>query len=229
MLGLGAGLAAVAGSVSDAALVGSTLVANGVLGAVQRVRTEWSLERLFERTEPPVSVRRGDQILQISHEELVDGDLVEMVAGEVVPADCRILTASGCEVDESLLTGESLPVGKSAEPVAGVALAERSCMLYEGTTIVAGQVGAVVVASGSHTEVGTALSGVGSPPPSGVEGRLAEITRVVIPITVAAGGDRDGDWDPPWPPVERGGQHRRQSECRRRYQRASRCWQVWPS
>ncbi len=187
VLGLGAGLAAVAGSVSDAALVGSTLVANGLLGAVQRVRTEWSLERLFERTETRVSVRRGDQILQISREELVDGDLVEMVAGEVVPADCRILTASGCEVDESLLTGESLPVGKSVEPVTGKTLAERSCMLYEGTTIVAGQVSAVVVASGSRTEVGTALSGVGRPPPSGVEGRLAEITRVVIPITVAAG------------------------------------------
>ena len=60
-------------------------------------------------------------------------------------------------------------------------------MLYDGTTIVAGQVSAVVVASGSRTEVGTALSGVGRPPPTGVEGRLAEITRVVIPITVAAG------------------------------------------
>ena len=187
VLGLGAGLAAVAGSVSDAALVWSTLMANGVLGAVQRVRTEWSLERLFERTETTVSVCRGGHIFHVSREELVEGDLVEMVAGEVVPADCRILTAFGCEVDEALLTGESLPVEKSVEPVTGVALAERSCMLYEGTTIVAGQASAVVVASGSHTEVGRALSGVGRPPPSGVEGRLAEITRVVIPITVVAG------------------------------------------
>jgi cation-transporting ATPase I len=187
VLGLGAALAAAVGSVTDAALVGSALVANGLLGAAQRIRTERSLERLFERTATKVTVRRDGTEREIDATSLVVGDVIQLEAGDVVPADCRILQAIACEVDESRLTGESLPVGKSPEPVSGTVVAERSSMLYEGTSLVAGEALAVVVATGDQTEAGLALVGAEGPAVSGVETRLAGITRVVIPITLAAG------------------------------------------
>ena len=188
VLGVGAGLAAAVGSVSDAVLVGGTVVANSVLSGAQRVRTELSIERLYRMSETFVTARRNRRPVELSSGQLVAGDVVELSVGDVVPADCRILEVTSCEVDESTLTGESLPVVKGAAPTPGVPMADRACMLYEGSSIVAGSVLAVVVAAGEDTEARRALADAPQPPPSGVEARLAAITRATIPVTVVGGG-----------------------------------------
>ena len=87
--------------------------------------------------------------------ELVPGDVVLIEAGDRVPADLRLLDAAGLHVDESALTGESVPVSKSTTPThPEAALADRVCMAYSGTMTTAGQARGLVVATGSATEIG---------------------------------------------------------------------------
>jgi cation-transporting ATPase I len=187
LLAVGAGLAAAVGSITDAGLVGGVMGVNAVIGGVQRVRSEVSIERLAEVSDNLVTVRRAGEPLRLAREDLVRGDLVELVAGEVVPADCRILEAEACEVDESVVTGESFPVVKQVDAVPGAAVADRVCMLYEGTTVSNGSALAVAVAVGSETEVGRSLADAPEPPPSGVEARLSSLTAVTLPATIASG------------------------------------------
>jgi len=187
VLGIGAGLAAAVGSITDAGLVAAVMGANAVIGGVQRVRAEVSIERLMQVSSALVTVRRAGVTVAVDRDELVRGDLIDLGAGEVVPADCRILEAEACEVDESLLTGESLPVVKEAAAVPGAAVADRRCMLYEGTTVSIGRALAVVVAVGYETEAGRSLADAPEPPPSGVEARLRTLTAVTVPATVASG------------------------------------------
>jgi len=123
----------------------------------------------------------------LGRDDLVRGDLVELTTGDVVPADCRILEAESCEVDESALTGESLPVTKHAAAVRGTGPADLACMLYEGTTVSSGAALAVVVAVGSETEVGRSLADAPEAPPSGVEARLGTLTAITVPATLASG------------------------------------------
>jgi cation-transporting P-type ATPase I len=116
ILAAGAGLSVAAGSPSDALLVGGVLGFNALAGGVQRFRADRALARLFTRERHRVTVTRGGTRRLIETEELVPGDIVHLEAGEAVPADCRIITSSGLDVDESSLTGESLPVHKSPDP-----------------------------------------------------------------------------------------------------------------
>ncbi len=128
---VGAGMAAAVGSVTDAALVAGATAANALIGGVQRVRADVSIAKLLQATTVLVDVRRGGRVLPRERSELVPGDLCELKAGDVVPADCRLIETAGCEIDESALTGESLPVAKQSQAVEGRTLADRSCMAYE--------------------------------------------------------------------------------------------------
>ncbi len=187
VLGLGIGLSAAVGSMTDAALVGGVVATNAVVGGFQRLRTELSLERLARVSGSLVGVRRSGETVELESSRLVRGDIVELSAGDVVPADCRILESFACEVDESSLTGESLPVAKQSAITPGASVGDRSCMVFEGTTIVNGTVLAVVVATGHWTQVGQALNGAPEPPPSGVEERLRTLTAITVPVTLASG------------------------------------------
>ncbi|HEY2636747.1 MAG TPA: HAD-IC family P-type ATPase, partial [Solirubrobacteraceae bacterium] len=187
LLALGAGLSAAVGSVMDAALVSSVVAINAGISAAQRLRTEHSLEELTRATAVKATVARGGDFVEMPADLLVVGDLVRVAEGEVVPADCRMLETAWCEVDESSLTGESLPVAKDPEPVPGAAVGERRSMLYAGTTVVAGGALAVVVATGTATEAGRSVAGVGDPPPSGVEARLHSLTTATLPVTLLSG------------------------------------------
>lgn len=187
VLAVGAGLAAAAGSVTDAGLVAGVMGINALIGGVQRVRTEVSIERLIEVSSTLIDVRRVGASEAVGREDLVRGDVIRLSPGDVVPVDCRILEAQSCEVDESVLTGESLPVVKQAAAVPGAAVADRSCMLYEGTTVSTGWAVAVVVAVGSETQVGQSLADAPDPPPSGVEARLGTLMAVTVPVTLASG------------------------------------------
>ncbi len=183
----GAGMAAAVGSAADAGLVAGVTAANAMIGAVQRVKAESSMGKLLEATATRTNVRRGDHVVARERAELVQGDLLELKTGDVVPADCRLIFALGCEIDESALTGESFPVTKQSQPVHGAALADRTCMAYEGSVVVSGSALAVVVAVRDQTEVGRSLADAPEPPPSGVETRLNSLMKVTVPATVASG------------------------------------------
>lgn len=187
LLALGAAMSAAVGSVTDAALVGGVVGVNALVGAVQRVNTERSLIDLEERGEIRVTVRVDGEVRQVPIDTLVVGDVIELEAGESVPADCRVLESTALEVDESGITGESMPVAKAAEPTPGAPVPERTSMLFEGTSIAAGTVVALVVAVGCDTEAGRSAAAAAAPPESGVEQRLGHLTRLTLPVSVVGG------------------------------------------
>lgn len=116
------------------------------------------------------------------------GDVITVRAADVVPADARLIAAEGLELDESSLTGESMPVGKSVQATPGAELADRSCMLYEGCTVLAGTGHAVVTAVGQATEAGRAgVAAGGANGPAGMQARLAELTRITLPVAGLGG------------------------------------------
>lgn len=183
ILSAGAALSAMVGSVADAALIGGALGLNAGIGGVQGYRTERAVLALERREERPVRVVRDGQERLVADDQLVRGDVVLLEAGDVVPADCRILSATSLEVDESSLTGESQPVRKQVEPTPRAHLAERGCMLYEGSSINVGSARAVVVATGEHTEAGRArIEGQQGERPAGVEARLQYLSGLTTPV-----------------------------------------------
>jgi cation-transporting P-type ATPase I len=187
VLAAGAGLAAAAGSPSDAALVGSVVGLNALIGAAQRVRVDRAVSALEDATDDgALQVRRAGELRSLAAADLVPGDIVVLESGDAVPADCRLLKTEGLELDESSLTGESLPVAKRPEPSQAAAVADRSSMVYEGTAVAAGAAEAVVVEVGAATEAGRAAAGE-SVIARGVEERLGELSRVTVPVAVAGG------------------------------------------
>src|SRR5262249_39308095 len=139
LLTLGAALSAAVGSTTDAVLVSAVVAGNAFVGAIQRMQTERSLHSL-EKEEPPlVRVRIAGDVHELAADSLVVGDIIELAAGDPVRADCRLLDAISLEVDESAITGESLPVVKATDATPGAPVAERSSMLYDGSAIAAGR------------------------------------------------------------------------------------------
>ncbi|WP_433629333.1 cation-translocating P-type ATPase [Halomicrococcus sp. NG-SE-24] len=151
-----AGIAAfVLGDVIEGVAIFAVLVINGAIGFVTEMRAVSSMESLQEITEIEARVRRAGEENGIPAEDLVPGDIVVLEAGDLVPADLRIVEPSKLQIDESALTGESVPVGKTSEPLdEDVPLAERENMLYKGTYVTRGSAEAVVAATGPDTELG---------------------------------------------------------------------------
>lgn len=128
---------------------------NAVLGTVQHVKAQKSLESLRSLAAPMAVVRRQGQQVEIPSAQIVPGDILYLEAGNLVVADGRILESAFLKVNESSLTGESEVVDKTAAPVSGVVpLAERSCMVYSGSLVTAGRAVVVVTATGMNTELG---------------------------------------------------------------------------
>ncbi|WP_317494910.1 cation-translocating P-type ATPase [Haloechinothrix sp. LS1_15] len=184
ILAAGAGLSAAVGSMTDAGLVLGLIGLNTAVGGLQRLRADTTVRRLLEDDVSWTTVLRDGREITIAEDRLVRGDVMLLRAGDVVPADARVLDVDGCEVDESSLTGESLPVAKTSEACPGADVADRHCMLYQGTTVASGSVRAVVTATGEHTEVARSLALAGPPPPSGVELRLEQLTRRLLPAAI---------------------------------------------
>ena len=188
VLAAGAGMSAASGSVTDAALIGSVMVANAFVAGIQRVGAARALRRLIDESAVRVRLRRGDGEVLTNSDQLVAGDVILVQPGDAVPADCRILAAHGLEVDESSLTGESQLVAKTADPVGAANVAERHSMLYAGTSVAAGTGTAVVVATGPATEAGrSAQAAQGERRPTGVQARLWQLTKITVPPSLGAG------------------------------------------
>ncbi|MFI1935710.1 HAD-IC family P-type ATPase [Streptomyces purpureus] len=187
ILAAGAALSTALGSRTDGALVAAITGTSALVGGFQRVRTERALAELFARSAIGARVRRGGRERLVAAGDLVPGDVVVLGPEDVVPADCRLLEAEGLEADESSLTGESLSVSKDPSPVVAAELTGRRSMLYEGTTVSAGRAVAVVVATGSATEVGRSLATARqAAPETGVEARLTALTRASLPVALGS-------------------------------------------
>ncbi|MFC5218345.1 cation-translocating P-type ATPase [Streptomyces coerulescens] len=191
VLAVGSAAEAILGSVLDALLVVGALDLNALVGGVQRMRAERALSGLLAKQKRKARVTTEDTR---SRPHLVDaaklgpGDVIELRVDDVVPADARIVEEDGLEVDESALTGESLPAGKGTDPTPDAAVPDRRCMVFEGTTVVAGNARAVVVDTGDHTEAARAVALAARRPPSaGVQARLRELTDKALPLTLAGG------------------------------------------
>jgi cation-transporting ATPase I len=184
-----AAVSAVVGSVGDAGMVGAAIGVNALVGGFERFKAEEAVAKLETTEQQMATVVRDGSRQQVDVSKLVRGDVVVFEAGDVVPADCRILSADSLEVDESSLTGESLPVSKDAEPSYSAAVAERSSMLYDGTSIAVGDARAVVVEIGMETEAkrGVLASRNAAREESGVEARLREFTDVTLPVSSVSG------------------------------------------
>jgi len=199
VLATGAAASAVIGAPIDALLVGGVLAANAVISGAQRLRADQALRALLLDQQLPAHLVEDTPLAdgrpslsagvrEVSARSLRPGQLIEVRAGDVVPADARLLSEHGLEVDEASLTGESGAVDKQTQATPGAELPDRACMLYEGTTVVAGTARAIVVAMGSATEAGRALALAGhAAAPAGMQARLEELTRRGLPITLLGG------------------------------------------
>ncbi len=171
LLVVAAGVGAAIGETVEAIAVLIVLAANAIVGVLTELRATRSMEALQGMLRTVAEVERGDRRDEIDAAGLVPGDVVGIEAGERVPADLRIFEADELAIEESSLTGESDPVDKDIDPVgADAPLAERTSMAFLGTTVTSGRGRAVVVATGSATEVGDIAELAG-----GVEDRKAPL------------------------------------------------------
>jgi len=145
---------------SDALFITLVLLLNAAIGTAQEYSAERSADALQGLVRTRALVIRGKEAFEVDAEGLVPGDLVLLEEGSKVPADLRLLSSQSLSVDESLLTGESLPVSKDANAVLGVetSLGDRVNMAYAGSLVARGRARGVVVATGLATEVGRLAS-----------------------------------------------------------------------
>lgn len=145
---------------SDAIIILVVVLINAVLGVVQESKAEKAIEALQNMSKAKSKVRRNRKIITIESEELVPGDIIELEAGDSVPADARIMKSASMKAEEAALTGESVPVDKIDTVLNGneIPLGDRKNMVYMGTTIVYGRGEAVVTSTGMKTEMGKIAS-----------------------------------------------------------------------
>lgn len=143
------------GDVESAAVIVIVITINAILGTVQTVKAEQSLQSLKKLSGPEAKVLRDGVAVQLPARELVVGDVILLEAGDMIPADGRLIENASLKVDESALTGESLAVEKSMDPILAEApLGDRTNMLFSGSFVTYGRGKAVVTDVGMQTEVG---------------------------------------------------------------------------
>ena len=139
----------------DTAVIVAVVLANAIIGHVQEGKAERAMEALRGLLAPRAAVLRDGRRVGVDASTLVPGDVVLLEAGDRVPADLRLLQVRGLQVQEALLTGESVPVDKQLDAVAADApLGDRSCLAFSGTLVTAGQGRGLVVGTGADTEIG---------------------------------------------------------------------------
>lgn len=149
-------LSGLMGDLTDTVIIILIIALNAFIGFLQEYRAEKSMEALKKMAFTQSTVLREGKILQISSVELVPGDVVLIESGNVVPADMRLMEANALRIDESSLTGESVPVDKHANPLTEEDLmpGDQLNMVFKGTQVTRGKGKAVVVATGMQTELG---------------------------------------------------------------------------
>lgn len=171
----------------DAGFILGVLLLNAAIGAIQEGRADSSAEALRRLIRQTARVRRDGVLAEVDAERLVPGDIVEIESGMQVPADMRLIKAFALAADESLLTGESLPVSK--DPATQVPMSappgDRVTLLHAGTTVSRGRGVAVVVATGTSTALG-AIAGSLSDAPATLSPLMLAINRLSRQIALGA-------------------------------------------
>ena len=189
----GAGALSLAtGALVEAVAIAAVLVLNGGLGFAVESRSE---RRIAGLARPPVAaaaVLRQGTPRDVPFAEVVPGDLLLLRPGTLVAADARLVQAHDLSVNEAMLTGESLPVAKDAAPLppGPVALADRTSMVFRGTTVTGGTGSALAVATGARTEMGQVqrLLGQATRPPTPMERQLDDLGRRLIGVALLGCG-----------------------------------------
>ncbi len=157
-------ITAILGHLTDTSVILAVVVVNAFIGFVQEGRAEKAMDAIRQMLAPRASVLRDGERRTVDGDSLVPGDVVILEAGDRVPADLRLIEASGLQAQESILTGESVPADKQTGSVApDTPLGERACLLFSGTLVTAGMGKGAVIATGGATEIGRIsgmLSGV---------------------------------------------------------------------
>ncbi|WP_024861320.1 cation-translocating P-type ATPase [Ruminococcus flavefaciens] len=143
------------GEISDAVTIILIVLLNAILGFIQEYRTEHTLEALRSMTSPTAKCWRNDKLREIEASKLVTGDIIELEAGDRIPADCAVIKAAGFFSDESVLTGESAAVGKTAgSPDDTDNSLNKANIVYCGASATKGMCRARVIATGKNTQMG---------------------------------------------------------------------------
>lgn len=175
----------------DAAVIFVILILNAFLGFIQEDKAQAAVDALREMSAPSATVLRGGSKQSIPARSLVTGDIVVLAAGDVVPADLRLIEVADLEVNESSLTGESLPVLKMTDAIVAdhVALGDQRNLASLGSTIQRGRGAGVVVATGSRTELGRiAEYSSGHEPVTPLQKELKRVGRAIALFVVVASG-----------------------------------------
>ena len=157
--------------VVDTLVILAVVLVNALIGFVQEGKAESAMEAIRQMLAPRAAVIRDGQRHTIDGDELVPGDIVLIEAGDKVPADLRLLRTHGLQIQEAILTGESVAVEKRVAPVTvDAALGDRACMAFSGTTVTSGQGQGIVVATGDATQIGR------------ISGLLARVETLTTPL-----------------------------------------------
>lgn len=160
----------------DSGVILAVVIANAIIGFIQEGKAEKAMDAIRHMLAPHANVLRGGERVSIEGEALVPGDIVLLEAGDKVPADLRLFSTHGLQIQEAILTGESVPVEKHIKPVsADVPLGDRACMAFSGTLVTSGQAKGVVVATGKNTEIGR------------ISGLLSEVETLTTPLVTQMG------------------------------------------
>lgn len=156
----------------DCAVILSVAVINAVVGLIQEGRAQRALDSIRGMLSVTAQVRRDGHWQQVDAQTLVPGDVVRIASGDRIPADMRLLTVANLRVEESALTGESLPAKKDVTQVGPDAgLGDRMSMVYSGTIVAAGSGTGVVTATGTSTEIGR------------IQSLIADVETIETPLT----------------------------------------------
>ena len=144
------------GDYIDSIIIIAIVIFNAIMGLIQEEKAEKSLEALKKMSAPNAKVRRNGKIQEIEASQVVPGDIVMLEAGNYVPADCRLIDSYNLQIEESSLTGETLPTSKQADIIlnANTAMGDLKNMAFATTIVVNGHAEAVVVETGMNTKVG---------------------------------------------------------------------------
>lgn len=176
----------------DALVILAVVLLNAVIGFIQEGRAERALEAIRGMIDPRASVIRDGRRQTIQADQVVPGDIVLIEAGDRIPADLRLVRVRNLRIDESALTGESVPVDKSVDPVTPDApLGDRTCMAWSGTFVAAGQGSGVVVTTGAATELGrisaliSEVETLKTPLIRQMDGLASRLTVIILVLSLA--------------------------------------------
>ena len=177
---------------TDVIIILAVVIINAVLGEYQESKAEKAIEALQEMAAATSMVLRDGKMISVKSEDLVVGDVVILEAGDAVPADGRIIDCASMKIEEAALTGESVPVDKTADTLAldgakDVPLGDRKNMVYMGSTVVYGRGAAVITATGMETEMGKIADALaqaeeGKTP---LQIKLAQLSKILTVLVLA--------------------------------------------